>query len=73
MKPLDRRKATRVRKNSEATRESRTILRFASLLSRRMVAGCLLGEYALSLSTNVPMLGFCVTVKQLDQEEMNGG
>ena len=59
MKPLDRRKATRVRKKSEATRESRTILRFASLLSRRMVAGYLLGEYALSLSTNVPILVLC--------------
>lgn len=59
MKPLERRKATSVRKNREASRERMTILRLASLLSRRMIAGFLVGEYALSLSTHAPIMVLC--------------
>ena len=59
MKLLERRKATQVRKKREARRESRTILRLASLLSRRMVAGCLNGEYGGSLSSKEPMMFLC--------------
>lgn len=56
MKLLDCRKATKVRKRKQARRESRTILRFASLLSRRIIVGRRLGEYAFSLSTKLPIM-----------------
>ena len=59
MKLLDRRKATTVRKKREPSRERRTILRLASLLSRRMVAVCMLGEYGNSVSTPAPILILC--------------
>ena len=55
MKLFGRRKATQVRKKREASRESRTILRLASLRSRRMLRGCLVGEKAFSLSPMVPL------------------
>ena len=76
MKLLERRKATQVRKKREARRESRTILRLASLLSRRMVAGCLNGEYAGSLSSKEPMMFLCNSDKaggrKVGSENNNG-
>lgn len=59
MKPLERRKATKVRKKRLPRRESRTILLLASLLSRRIVADCVLGGCAISSSTKAPMVVLC--------------
>ena len=56
MKLLERRKATRVRKKREASREKRTILRLASRRSRRIVTGCVVEGKTFSLS---PMTGMC--------------
>ena len=56
MKLLGCRKATKVRKAKQAKRESNTILRLASLLSRRIIAGRVLGEKALSLSMPMPIM-----------------
>lgn len=56
MKLLGCRKATKVRKAKQAKRESSTILRLASLLSRRIIAGRVLGEKALSLSMPMPIM-----------------
>lgn len=69
IKPLDRRKATRVRKSREARRERRTILRLASLLSRRMVAGFLVGGNALSLSTHAPIMVLCNNEGRMQRSE----
>ena len=50
------RKATTVRKAKQVKRESTTIRRLVSLLSRRIIAGSLLGEYAPSLSISMPIM-----------------
>lgn len=56
MKLFGCRNAASVRKRKQARRESRTILRFASLLSRRIIAGRMLGEYSFSLSTTTSIM-----------------
>ena len=59
MKLFGRRKATNVRKRKQARRERRTILLFVSLISRRIIAGRVLGEVACSLSRYVPIMPLC--------------